>query len=106
MAFMPRPPPVTFTMTCGTRRTTVASMPRREGAELRLRLRLDDAVAGVEEALAPRDQHAVDVMRFGHAALLHVARLCGAAALAWRAGLSCASAPAARRRCTRTSSPS
>ena len=29
MAFMPRPPPVTLTITCGTRRTTVASMRSR-----------------------------------------------------------------------------
>jgi hypothetical protein len=58
MAFMPRPPPVTLTITCGARRTTVASMRWRmacgalAGAaalpplQLGLRLHLDDAVAG------------------------------------------------------------
>ena len=32
MAFMPRPPPVTLTITCGARRTTVASMRSRIAA--------------------------------------------------------------------------
>src|SRR4029077_2520584 len=44
---------------CGT-------LSRRQGAELWLRLGLDDAVARVEQAVAPLDQNAVNVMWFGH----------------------------------------
>jgi hypothetical protein len=32
MAFMPRPPPVTLTITCGARRTMVSTMRRRSAA--------------------------------------------------------------------------
>ena len=61
---MPRPPPVTLTMTWGARRT-VASMRLRIAVGPALaaqagRPRLDDPVPGVEEALAPLDEDAVD----------------------------------------------
>ena len=58
---MPRPPPVTLTITCGARRTTVAAMRSRMVAARRasnpfeawLRARLDDAVARDRRAGRP-----------------------------------------------------
>src|SRR5688572_10078572 len=88
---------------CADDRCTVPAWQR---AELRLRLGLDDAVARIEQAIAPLNQHAVDVMRFGHGRLLqgHMSRLAPGPALAWtwRGGRNSASTPDARRRCTRT----
>ena len=67
MASMPRPPPVTLTITCGARRTTVARCaaagPGRAAdggiAELGVRARRH-AVRRVEQPVAPLDEHAVD----------------------------------------------
>ena len=53
-------------------RCTVA---RGKAAELWLRLRLLDAVGGIEEPITPLDQHTFDVGRLGHVDLLRVMRL-------------------------------
>jgi hypothetical protein len=44
------------------------------GFQLRLRLHLDDAVAWVEEPVAPRDQNAVDIRCLCHGSLLELSR--------------------------------
>ena len=106
---MPRPPPVTLTMTWGARRT-VASM-RLRIAMARLvpqrkarRLRLDDPVARVEEAIAPFDEDAVE----RGSELMVGFREAGSAespthALPLRSDMSSARTAAASSRCLRTS---
>ncbi|EWS65876.1 hypothetical protein Y695_00853 [Hydrogenophaga sp. T4] len=89
---MLRPPPVTLTMTCGARLTTVASMRWRMAAACAVNLRalriqpglrpdLDDAVARVEQAIAPGDEDAIErwaVWGIGTVRVtLHVAREVG-----------------------------
>ena len=77
MAFMPRP------------------LPGHTASQLRLRFHFDDAVAGIEESVAPLDQDAVDVrgLRHGIASRLRggVARRIGSATVRSQFGQSASS---------------
>ena len=57
-----------------TNRMFRCTLACRAGVQLRLWLHLDDAVAWIEEPVAPRDQNAVDVGCLRHGSLLKVTR--------------------------------